>query len=302
MSDYQKYQEYLGPVPVWLEKYLKLDILIRLKDISVLCGMDYASKHAYDFAFYISRFDHSLNVALITWRLTNDKKATLAALTHDVASPVFSHVIDYMNGDYLNQESTEEKTEQILRESVELRKCLELDEINIEDILDFKKYSVVDLDRPSLCADRLENNIGVGMCWVKELTIADAIRILSDVYVTKNENGVEEISFKTYDIALYFKVINDTINALTHTNEDTYMMMLLASIVERVIKLGIIRYDDLFLMGEHEMMEIIESHLDDPELSSKWDLFKNIQEFPTITQPAIKNKILSPLVLGKRID
>ena len=67
MDNYRKYQDYLGDIPKFLEKYLSLNILQRLKDISLLCGMEYASPYAYDFKFYISRFDHSLNVALITW-------------------------------------------------------------------------------------------------------------------------------------------------------------------------------------------------------------------------------------------
>ena len=33
----------------------------------------------YDFEYKISRFDHSLSTALITWKLTNDKKITTVA-------------------------------------------------------------------------------------------------------------------------------------------------------------------------------------------------------------------------------
>lgn len=59
----------------------------------------------------ITRYDHSLTFALLTWKCTKDKKATLAGMFHDIATPCFSHVIDYMNKDYENQESTEENTE-----------------------------------------------------------------------------------------------------------------------------------------------------------------------------------------------
>ena len=149
MEDYLAYQKYICSVPDFLKKYLELDILKRLEDISVLCGMDYASKHIYDFEFYMSRFNHSLNVALITWRLTYDKTQTLAALFHDISTPVFSHVIDYMNGDYIKQESTEHKTEEVLRSCRQLFEYLKEDCVYIENIVDFKKYSVVDLPRPS---------------------------------------------------------------------------------------------------------------------------------------------------------
>ena len=109
--------QYIGDIPEFLIKYLDLDILVRLKDIGYFCGMDYASKDIYNFALKISRFDHSLSTALITWRYTKDKKATIAALFHDIATPIFSHVIDYMNEDFLEQESTEVKTLDILSSS-----------------------------------------------------------------------------------------------------------------------------------------------------------------------------------------
>lgn len=96
-------------IPKFLNKYLKVPILLRLKKVGYFCGMDYASRDIYDFPEYVSRYDHSLSTALITWYFTKDKKATIAALFHDISTPCFSHVIDYMNKDYSKQESTEEK-------------------------------------------------------------------------------------------------------------------------------------------------------------------------------------------------
>ena len=89
--------------PEFLNKYLDTPCLLRLKKIGYFCGMDYASKDIYDFKEKITRYDHSLTVALLTWKCTNDIKATLAGLFHDVGTPCFSHVIDYMNKDYQNQ-------------------------------------------------------------------------------------------------------------------------------------------------------------------------------------------------------
>ena len=61
--------------------------------------VEFASKDIYPFKESISRFDYSLTVALIVYSLTHDKKTTLAGLFHDIATPCFSHVIDYMNQD-----------------------------------------------------------------------------------------------------------------------------------------------------------------------------------------------------------
>ena len=114
---YGQYLEILdyNEMPEFLKKYLNVPSLVRLKNIYYFCGMNYASKDIYNFREDISRFDHSLNVALITWKLTHDKKATLAGLFHDISTPSFSHVIDFMNKDYEVQESTEEYTEKIMK-------------------------------------------------------------------------------------------------------------------------------------------------------------------------------------------
>lgn len=306
MSDYvdfKKYQEYLGSIPDFLVPYLNLSILQRLKDISLLCGMDYASSYAYDFAFYISRYDHSLNVALITWRLTHDKKATLAALFHDVSSPAFSHVIDFMNGDFINQESTEEKTEEILRNSEELKSLLKIDGIAIDDIVDFKKYSIVDLDRPSMCADRLDNIIAVGMAWVKKVDFNLAKEIIDSIEIQINEFGVEEISFKSKEIAEYVKIINDSVNELTHSNDDTYMMLLASRLIRRCLEINVFTYNELFMNGEHFIInKIIDNLGRDLELDKMWDEFRNIKDIPQVDQPPIKNKFVNPLVKKKRLE
>ena len=110
----EHYKNRLDNIPSFLKKYLSVSSLSRLKRVGYFCGMDYASKDIYNFSEYISRFDHSLTVALMIYKLTGDKKATLAGLFHDIGTPCFSHVIDYMNGDYIIQESTEEYTEKII--------------------------------------------------------------------------------------------------------------------------------------------------------------------------------------------
>lgn len=74
-----KYLDILGyqDRPEFLDKYLLSPCLLRLKNVGYFCGMDYASENIYDFEEKISRYDHSLSVALITWNLTKDIKATL---------------------------------------------------------------------------------------------------------------------------------------------------------------------------------------------------------------------------------
>ncbi len=194
-EDFEILQKHYGEVPEFLRKYLYVDILVRLKDIGMLCGIDYASHNYKYYEFYTSRFDHSFGTAMTVWKLTHNEKYTLAALFHDISTPVFSHVIDFLNGDYVNQESTEGKTEEILGSSEELNRFLYIDGLNIWDIANFKNYSVVDLERPCMCADRLNNVMTVGMGWLGELNLKDAMRLVDGIHLEKNEKKQDEIAF-----------------------------------------------------------------------------------------------------------
>ena len=73
-------------------------------------------------------------------------------------TPCFSHVIDYMNEDYEKQESTEELTENIIKNDKYLLECLKEDNIDVDDVINFKKFSIVDNDRPKCCVDRLDGS------------------------------------------------------------------------------------------------------------------------------------------------
>ena len=156
-------------MPKQLTKYLDVPSLQRLKGIGYFCGMDYASKDIYDFSELITRYDHSLTTALLAYKLTGDLETAITGLFHDISTPCFSHVIDYMNSDYLNQESTEEMTEEIIMQDERLQIALKKDGIKTESIVNFKLNSIIDIKRPFLCADRLDGIILTGIGWTKDI-------------------------------------------------------------------------------------------------------------------------------------
>ena len=297
------YREVLGyqEIPYFMVKYLKCPTLVRLKKVGYFCGMDYASKNIYNFGEYVSRFDHSLNVALITYKYTKSKKEALAGLFHDAATPCFSHVIDYMNKDYANQESTEEYTERVLKKDKYFLSCLKKDKIKIEDIIDFKKYSIVDNKRPKLCADRLDGVILTGSFWTKNLDLLDVKRIIRDLAVFQNEEKRHELGFRTYDIVKKVVSVSESIDIICHSDEDNYMMELLANLTRFAIDKEYITYDDLYYENEEYLFDIFDE-IDDPQFRKGYAKFKNIKldEISKIELPYIKKRDLNPLFMGKR--
>ena len=299
----QFYLKELGEIPEFLIKYLKTPTLLRLKKIGYFCGMDYASKEIYSFSEYITRYDHSLTVSLLVYKLTKNKIATIAGLFHDISTPCFSHVIDYMNKDYQKQESTEEYTEKILRSDKYLNKCLAEDGIRIDDIINFKKYTVVDNDRPKVCADRVDGVILTGLGWTKNIQKEDIKNIVRDMHIYKNETNEDEIGFKTLNVANKVLEVSKSIDIYCHSKEDNYMMQLLANITKFAIDKKYILYDKLYYCTEKKLFNILEDK-NDIKLNKLIFEFKNIKkdEIKDIEIPKIKVRKLNPLVNGKRME
>lgn len=124
-------------IPEFLEEYIDTPEMQKQAGISVTCGTIYSKMYN---RFWYSSLDHSVGVALIIWHFTKDKKQTISGLFHDIATPVFKHVVDFMNGDYEKQESTEEKTCDIISDSKEIMKLLNRDNIKVEEVSDYHMY------------------------------------------------------------------------------------------------------------------------------------------------------------------
>lgn len=302
MLDYYKKLLKINNIPSFLEKYLVCPSLMRLKKVGYFCGMDYASRDIYDFSEYISRYDHSLTVALLIYKLTKYKLYTLAGLFHDVSTPCFSHVIDYMNNDYENQESTEEYTSNIINNDSYLKSCLKKDNINVSDIINFKKYHIVDSKRPCLCADRLDGIILTGIGWTKNITKKDIYNIVNDVILYNNENNDLEIGFKSISIAKKVMEINNSIDKECHSKEDNYMMILLAKITKLAIENNYISYSDLYKYNEDQIFDIFNG-INNLLFKELLDEFKSIKkkDIKNINIPNIKQRKINPLVNGKRL-
>ena len=183
----KEYFNILSPeIPNFLEEYIETPEMQKQSGISVSCGT-YYSKIFPEIKMWYSSLDHSVAVALIIWNFTKDKKQTLAGLFHDIATPAFKHAIDFMNGDYEKQESTEELTTQIIINSKEIMELLNRDNIKIDEVNDYHKYPIADNDTPQLSSDRLEYTLSNGFGVRKQLWDLDKIKqIYQNIEIQKN--------------------------------------------------------------------------------------------------------------------
>ena len=261
-QEIQDYLKILSPeFPEWLNDYINTPEMLKLDGISMSCGTIYCK--VYNDKYFYSSLTHSIGVSLIVWHFTHDKKQTLAGLFHDIATPVFKHCIDFLNGDSEYQESTEELTENIIRDSKEIMSLLERDGIKVEEVSDYHIYPIADNDTPKLSADRFEYTMSGGLCQVRVFELEDIERLYNDVIVVKNEEGTDELAFLHPEYAEEFVNRIKDLWPRWYEDEDRLCMQYIADIIKCMSIKGYITVKDLYSMSEKDVIGLIENCKDD---------------------------------------
>ena len=270
----KKYFKILSPTfPEWLLDYIDTEEMKRLSGISMACGTDYSK--IYNYLSFNSVLEHSVGVALILWNFTHSKKQTLAGLFHDIATPAFKHCIDFMNGDSENQESTEKRTEQIIRNSQKIMHLLNRDNIKVEEICDYHIYPIADNNTPNLSADRLEYTLSNGLFLYGAWGLREVSRYYNDITVLKNEEGIEELGFSTKEICRDFLFAILPIFANYDSDENRTVMQFFADIVNSMLVKRFISVDDLYKMSEEDVCNLI-LNCNDEYLRQNFIKFQNV--------------------------
>ena len=297
------YYIYHNGIPDFLRECIGTPIVQRIKSVGMNCGCEYTAFPQFVNIDSYSRYDHSIGVALIVWHFTHDRKQAIAGLLHDVASPVFAHVVDFMHGDYLTQESTEEDTEMLIASSTELQAVLRKYELTTDDVCDYHRYPIADNDSPLLSADRLEYTIGNSVNF-RVCTTEDAKCFYSDLVVGTNEYGNEELMFKNTPVAETFAKAALACSKIYISDEDRYAMQLLSEILRYAIEHQIIREDDLYTTEP----EVIGKFLSNERTASLWKSFCTYSRITSASQPdttgcwrkvEAKKRFIDPMVQGE---
>ena len=291
--------------PEWLNDYIETKELLKQRYISVTCGKIYSNLFEIDFFF--SSLDHSVAVALIVWHFTHDKKQTLSGLFHDIATSVFKHCVDFLNGDYMTQESTEDLTSKIISNSKEIMELLKRDNIKLEEVEDYHIYPVADNDTPKLSAGRLEYSVSNALLTYKLSNIDEIKKIYNDVVLDKDEDGTLELSFKSKETALEFVKITSKLSIIYRDDKTRYSMQLIADIIKKLNEDGLITKEDLYNKKESEIIEIIENSKY-KDIFNIWKNAKNIKvskekpENVYFVHHGAKIRYIDPLVNKRRIS
>lgn len=297
-EEIRNYLTILSPeFPEWLLEYIYTPEMLRLDGVGMSCGTLYTN--VYHDKYFYSSLTHSVAVALIVWNFTHNKKQTLAGLFHDIATPTFKHCIDFMNGDSEHQESTEERTEQIIRNSKEIMKSLKRDNIKVEEIADYHIYPIADNDTPKLSADRLEYTLSGGLYQVEIFTIKDIEKYYKDIVILKNEDGIEELGFQNIKLCESFIHKISKLWPRWFEDEDRLCMQFIADIVKSMNVKDYITIDDLYKLSEKDVLKLIENCEDD-YIKTAFTKFQNATRDSVYKNDKPNNEIYCTSVNGKK--
>ncbi len=273
MDDF--YNIYSDEIPEFLFEFATTTEMLRLKDIGMNCGCEYTSFTKFDDVKKYSRYTHSMGVAIIIWHFTNDIKQSVAGLLHDIATPVFAHTIDFLNGDHERQNSTESGTRQIIEGSRDIVKLLTKYNLEVDDVCDYHMYPIADNQSPRLSADRLEYSLGnmvnYGFC-----SLDEAKSFYDDIVVGTNEFGEKELIFQHEQPAVKFTENVLRNSRLYVSDEDRFAMQKLADIVKFAINERVLQMRDLHMTESY----VIDKLVANPITKILWDKyckFSNIE-------------------------
>lgn len=294
---------YHRDIPAVLAACLDTPPVRRLRRVGMNCGCEYTSFPRFAGLAPYSRYDHSLGVALIVWRFTGDPAQAVAGLLHDVATPVFAHVVDFMRGDYLAQEATEDGTEALIAGSEALQAALAAYGLSTADVCDYHRYPVADNDTPRLSADRLEYTLGNCVNFGLR-SAADAERFYGDLSVGANEDGQDELAFSSLAVAEDFARAALTCSRIYVSDEDRYAMQRLAEVLRDALDRHILCEGDLYATEP----EVIDKLLADGRSAQRWRDFRALRRMRRADAPGAsdgwrridaKLRYIDPLVAGR---
>ena len=289
--------------PAFLLRLAETPPMRRLRQVGMNCGCEYTAFPRFRSLARYTRFEHSLGAALIVWRFTADAAQSVSALLHDIATPPFAHVVDFLRGDYLDQTATESGTADIIRASEEIGAILSSLGLTAADVEDYLRYPIADNDAPRLSADRLEYTVGNAFNF--SLAPAEELAALfADITPGRNEYGEEELCFRTPEKAARFADLALACSKIYVSDADRYAMQILAELLRDALAAGVLTAGAL--AGTEE--ELLETLCADERFAARWRDFRSLSRIERAEQPderdgwrriRAKKRRIDPFVAGR---
>ena len=288
---------YCPAVPDFIAGAMESPEMHRLRNVGMNCGCEYTSFPLFQSIHEpYSRFDHSVGVALLVWRFTGEIRQALAGLFHDIAAPCFAHVVDFMLGDSMTQEATEDGTRTAIEQSECIQALLWKKGLSTDDVADYHRYPIADNDSPRLSADRLEYTLG-NLVNYRFITRDRAKWMLDALTVLCDEDGREELGFINSEAAAAFANGAMDMGRIYVSEPDRFSMQMLAELLVRARDAGVITMADLWSDEPYLIGKLCR----DERFAGEWHHYRQYREIVHGEGGIVvhaKKRYIDPLVRG----
>jgi hypothetical protein len=248
---------------------INTDLLGRLKKVNQGGPFDLLNPTHRWRNINITRFDHSVGVCILLKKLNSSLEEQIAGLLHDVSHTVFSHALDFL----FNRGSQHDYHElfhdkMILNSKVPY--ILEKHGFDVDDILDEKKFTILERELPDLCADRIDYSFR-SMVEHKRIPGKNVNDMLNSLIVHN-----QEIMFSDRNQAKIFSNRYIMENKLTWcTPEQSSLFHLISELMKIAIDKDIIDKEDVFTTDDNVINKLRKS--EDKEIKERLDLIYNME-------------------------
>ncbi|MEI8364576.1 MAG: HD domain-containing protein [archaeon] len=213
-----------------------------------------------------TRYDHSVGVMILLDKLGTPLKERIAGLLHDISHMAFSHVYDY----YINNK-TESHGDNIfyewLNKDKEIKSILNKYGYELEDIINFNNFKLLERNSPDLCADRIDYTLRENVALEKDNKLAkklfNDLKVINNEIVFKNKESAEAF----YNIYKFYA--ENYWGGVKHTMKYNIFV----KILKQAIKLELIIDDDFYKTDDYILEKI--------KKSKDKEIIKNIRKLET---------------------
>jgi len=240
----------------------------RLKGVNM--GPSYLLKSYPPFKKYKNtRFQHSVGVLLFLKKMNATINEQIAGLLHDISHTAFSHAIDFLFDRHTQQDYHEKIHDKIILES-DIQIILKKHHIDVNQILDEKKFTLLEKEVPDLCADRIDY-------FLRDMIIYDS-------EIKNNLNNIlnslikfeKETVFNNLDIARLFAEKFIEANKLLWCNPyQVALFKFISDILKLGLSKGIITQEDLFTTDNEVLIKLKNSK--DEEIDEKLNMISDLK-------------------------
>jgi len=248
---------------------INTDLMKRLKGVNQGGPFVFVNPNHEFRKFKMTRFEHSVGVCILLKKFNSSPEEQIAGLLHDVSHTVFSHAVDFLFNRNTQHDYHELFHDEMILNS-DIPSILKRYGFNVHDILDEKRYTLLEREIPDLCADRIDYFFRF-MLEYEKITKKQIDDIFNAFLVHDNE-----IIFSDINQARFFAEKFIEANTLIWcTPLQASLFHTISEILRIAISKGIITKEDLFTTDDEVINKLKSSG--DEKIKELLDLIHDIE-------------------------